>query len=527
MRTAIDRLAIGVEKEIDIHDFDGYRTYTRFVCPECGEYVSVRERKGFWHRPGSGLECERRVDGTANLTFYERVGLPIYLLTENGKFSLGIGFYALGSSLLEKAQNDNLSVTIESESNDDPQKDKYLIDFTFYENDLTIKPINFIPNYGQNYSIKISNDKSYFAQAINTKWSYYADGFSNSGAVFTYSEFRGKKIRNNDTITTNTEYFLITFDRLFETTEGLEHKYVDSFKVGQRTCYINKIQIQPSNEKEFHTLENYFWKYFKLKLLYNKPNLVQMWPPAIKTDDTNYTIPLKSQNNIFIKINSSLDIPKVYKYLERQYNEMHIVEDHNNCRYVELTTDKGIAPLSIDRKYLANAQMFCTDILFDTTNTLKVDINDTDIFSTDSIELVNLWLKEHISLNNNIKVDMIQILNDNYILKESFNTSGTHVIELDSESTSLGIYYQNLGRFLYEYYKPQVKPKFSYVSLDFGKILKELDTPCMDIPTKYKNINIKVKQIPKINKLIKSFLIDGKIPVGVLKVLVDGGLFNE
>ncbi|WP_312070463.1 competence protein CoiA family protein [Anaerotignum propionicum] len=533
MDKAIDRRVSGIENEINIKDFIGYHKSGSLFCPDCGEEVfPKRGNKNIHHfshykKTPVSIECENRAKKGIGTSFYERVGLPIYLINEDNKFSLGIGFYALGSSLLEKAQNDNLSVAIESESNYDPQKDKYLIDFTFYENDVTIKPINFIPNYGRNYSIKIPNDKSYVAQAINTKWSDYADGFSHSGAVFTYSEFRGKKIRNNDTITTNTEYFLVTFDRFFQIPEGIEKKYVNSFKVGQRTCHINKIQIKPSNEKAFHKHENYFWENFKLKLLYNKPNLVQMWPPAIKTDDTNYTIPLKSQNNSFIKVNSSLDIPKVYKYLERQYNEMHIVEDHNHCRYVKLPTYKGITPLSIDRKYLANAQMFCTDILFDTTNTLKVDINNTDIFSTDSIERIDLWLKEHISLNNNIKVDMIQVLNDNSILKESFNTSGTHVIELDSESTSVGLYYQKLGRFLCNYHKPKNKWVLPHVVFDFKRILRELDTPCIDVPTKYKNINSKVKEIPQINKLIRSFLIDGKIPVGILKVLVDGGLFNE
>ena len=44
---------------------------------------------------------------------------------------------------------------------------------------------------------------------------------------------------------------------------------------------------------------------------------------------------------------------------------------------------------------------------------------------------------------------------------------------------------------------------------------------------KYKNLNIKVKKYPAISKLIKTFVINGKIPEGVLNILIDGGLLNE
>ena len=58
MQTAIDRLSVGKEKEINIIDFDGYRATNPFVCPECGEYVfpavgkknSFKHPKGMWFR---------------------------------------------------------------------------------------------------------------------------------------------------------------------------------------------------------------------------------------------------------------------------------------------------------------------------------------------------------------------------------------------------------------------------------------------------------------------------------------------
>ena len=90
MKYAIDRYAMGTEKEVDADDFDGQyfipSRRNRFYCPECGEIVFFRAKGGsnpnhFFHQEKTDRtpECDKRVDGRSSLSLSERVGLPIYL----------------------------------------------------------------------------------------------------------------------------------------------------------------------------------------------------------------------------------------------------------------------------------------------------------------------------------------------------------------------------------------------------------------------------------------------------------------
>ena len=529
MQTAIDRLSAGKEKEISIMDFDGYRSSFRFVCPECGEYVfpAVGKKNSFKHPKGKGLECDRRVDGQASLTYFERVGLPIYLLNENNKFSLGIGFYALGSEGLKKAQKDNLRVVIGCKTNNSLTNDQYLIDFTFYEDDITIKQLSFIPYYEDNYSVIISDTKSEAIQIICNKWSDYADGFSRLGAIFSYSENKGKKFRKNDTITTSTEYYLLEFDNFIQVPQGIEKQFINLFNVGRKICHVNKIKISPSNEIEFRSLEEYFWSNYKLKLLYLKPQLIQVWPPAIKVDDINYTVPLKSKNNIVCKVSSNADTPKVYRYMGKQCNEISILKDDNRCNYIQLTVDKSLLPISIDRKYLANSQMFTTDIYFDTNNEIKIIVNDLDLLQLENANLVNQHIESVLTLSSNIKLEIIQILHNNVVIKNSSRTDCINPFKLNDNVNYLYLYSQNIRKSFFQYVKPIKDSTHLKSNINSKVIMKNLSSPCIDLPIKYKNIKIKLKKHPQINKLIKSYIIEDRIPRGVLKVLVEGGFQNE
>ena len=530
MRTAIDRLSTGIENEVNILDFDGYKSSNRFVCPECGEYVfpAVGKKNSFKHYKGSGLDCDRRVDSIGELSFYERVGLPIYLIKENDQFSLGIGFYALGSSFLETVKNESLIVSIETKNNYYIAPDKYRIDFTFYENDVTIKRLNFIPYYNENYSIKILSDNNNLVSQIQAKWSDYADGFLSLGAIFSYSETKGKKFRKNDTITTNTEYYLLTFSNSWHVVSNVEKQYLGSFIIGQKMCYIYNIIIKPSNEKEFQYLENYFWSGFKLKLLYNKPDIVQLWPPAIKTVDTNCTIPLKSKNNIFCKVNSNAESPKVYKYLGSNYYEIIISKDTNGCNFIKVPLFASLLPLSIDRKYLANSQFFSTNTHFQTNNNVKLMINNVDLLNNTDIETTYESSDKHLNIESNINIQTIQVLSDKSVLKNTSTPANTAIVEIVDSSTQIWIYSKDYLKFYLKYIKNNLVEVIDLpANINLQKIKRELSSNSIDIPMKYKNLNIKVKKYPAISKLIKTFVINGKIPEGVLNILIDGGLLNE
>lgn len=126
MKFAIDRYYIGIETEVDADDFDNQyyipNRKERFFCPECNEIVYFRAKGGnhpnqFYHQEKNNRtpECDKRVDGRANLTLSQRVGLPIFLTgIFSGNFQLSIGFPALGLKTLESVAKFGCVVKISS-----------------------------------------------------------------------------------------------------------------------------------------------------------------------------------------------------------------------------------------------------------------------------------------------------------------------------------------------------------------------------------------------------------------------------
>lgn len=118
MQTAIDRLIFGKEEEVNIINFDGYRRHNRFICPECGEYVNPHfgnKNKFFSHPKGKGLDCDKRVDGKS-CTYYERVGLSMYLKKVFDTFELQLALPPLPDNLINLASSKKAKVIISASS---------------------------------------------------------------------------------------------------------------------------------------------------------------------------------------------------------------------------------------------------------------------------------------------------------------------------------------------------------------------------------------------------------------------------
>ena len=216
MKYAIDRYSIGTEVEVNADDFnDQYyipNHKQRFFCPECNEIVFFRAKGGkkpnqFFHqkRTDRTPECDRRVDGRSNLSISQRVGLPIFITQiSSGNFQLSIGFPALGIKILENAAKLKCILNISSQ---DKHRTIKIDQTNFLSDNTTLIPVDFIPLHGMNYSISISSGTQIFD--LQRKWSDYADGFELNGAIFSYSETGGKKIRRGDSISTNRYYYAV------------------------------------------------------------------------------------------------------------------------------------------------------------------------------------------------------------------------------------------------------------------------------------------------------------------------------
>ena len=363
MKYAIDRYVIGSEIEVDADDFDNQyyipQRRTRFYCPECNEIVFFRAKGGnhpnqFYHQEKTDRtpECDKRVDGRSNLTISQRVGLPLFLTQiSTGIFQLNIGFPALGNNTLENAAKFGYTVKISSQQ----QYRMFKVDQTnFFSDNTTLVPIDFIPLSAKNYLISIEGKTP--IPDLQRKWSNYADGFEYNGAIFSYSETGGKKIRRGDSISTNRQYYAVVRNNL------LHHSNISQTEIGiiiiNKTAYkIIKFMIDVSvdNRREFAYISKYMKSSFGVELLKCPPELIPVWPPVVQQD---YVIPVKKHSSVICVVSSGNTEPKLFSYSGNAVYRKDIKTVSSGIHTVEFTVGLNPTILSVDRKYAGREVVF-------------------------------------------------------------------------------------------------------------------------------------------------------------------------
>ncbi|MEG1177705.1 MAG: hypothetical protein RSE40_03615 [Hydrogenoanaerobacterium sp.] len=359
MQTAIDRLSVGKEKEINIMDFDGYRSSTRFVCPECGEYVfpAVGKKNSFKHPKGKGLDCDRRVDGQSNLTYYERVGLSLYLKRNGAEITINMIFPPLNEYIYSSVIDKQITLKITQDRSFQSSLNVYeLNSYNFTCEQSSLLKLTFVPAADKNYKICISDKKA--EETLSEVWSQYSDGFTGYGALFTYSEKGGRKVRKNDTIEPHAKYYWIVPAGRYSTTNGLCSEFISEFYIEKDRFSLYLITIEHSSEQEFKNLDTFFWNRLRLRLLYVKPKIIPIWPPVVKALEANIPYYMnKTNKSIFCAVKSDEQIPKIYKYFNEKYGEIKVYGEKNQ-RWCTLIPSFNIQAFTIDRKYLANGLIF-------------------------------------------------------------------------------------------------------------------------------------------------------------------------
>lgn len=410
MKYAIDRYAIGTEKEVSADDFDGQNNIpsrrNRFYCPECGEIVYFRAKGGsnpnhFFHqeRTDSTPECDKRVDGRSSLSLSERVGLPIYLTTFlPGSFQINIGFPALGAETLEKAASANYTVEISFGT----QYRTVKVDaINFIEDEISLIPVDFIPKNGRNYNIIISGEKTIYG--LHRKWSDYADGFDQGGAIFSYEEFSGKKIRRGDSISTHRDYYVVTKYSLPSNPCVIQTR-VGNLILGRETYGVYKVNLNIATDDKitFSAISDYFKRYFGVWLLECPPELVPIWPPVIQQD---YLIPVSGRTSIVCAISSGNELPNIYVYSDYGVSNKEITHDYNGVKAVDITTGKRPITLSVDRKYVGREVSFLSKHIPDSTYQYEYGIgNEMDEASTYNLD--GRTLSSEFSFFSNSKMEL-------------------------------------------------------------------------------------------------------------------------
>lgn len=368
MKYAIDRYEIGAEIEVNADDFDNQyyipKRRTRFYCPECNEIVFFRAKGGshpnqFYHQEKTDRtpECDKRVDGRLNLTLSQRVGLPLFITQiSTGNFQLNIGFPALGSRTLDNAAKFDCTVKISSYQ----QCRTVKVDpSNFLPDNTTLIPVNFIPLYGKNYSISIEGRTQFIE--LQRKWSDYADGFESNGAIFSYSETGGKKVRRGDSISTNRYYYAVVKNNFFYHS-NISQATIGKIIINKTAFKIIKFMIDVSvyNTKDFTHIGSYMKSNFGVWLLECPPELISVWPPVVQQD---YMIPVKNDSNVVYVVSSGNAEPNVFSYSGNAVYRKEVKTVSKGVHTVELSLGSYPTILSVDRKYAGREVAFIAKAL--------------------------------------------------------------------------------------------------------------------------------------------------------------------
>ncbi|MBQ6133208.1 MAG: hypothetical protein IJI65_03570 [Lachnospiraceae bacterium] len=388
MRFAVDRYKIGIETEVNADEFDGQMYIparrTRFYCPECGEIVYFRAKGGahpnqFYHqeKTDQAPECDKRVDGRSELSLRERVGLPLYITRNGSSYELSIGFPALGKDMLSKASEAQYTVEISYGT----FSQRISVDHTnFIEDEMTLIPINFLPDWGRNYVITTNGIRAVYG--IQRKWSDYADGFDRSGAIFSYSETGGKKIRRGDCISTHRQYYLLTQNRIPDYSEILRSEE-GKVSIGSSNFTLYKIEIQVSSDESsrYAEISRYFNRAFGVWLLEQQPELIPLWPPVVEQDEF---IPILDKENLICYVSSGNDSPNVYVYSDRGVTLLP--KRKENTHLIELSIGRKPNILSVDRKYVGREATFVLKDIYRTNSIQEIRVKkDAELCSIEDL----------------------------------------------------------------------------------------------------------------------------------------------
>lgn len=358
MKYAIDRYITGLEKEVCADDFYGKyipRKSNRFYCPECGLQVYWVSKGGnqpnkFKHPPRTETspECDKRVDGRSDLYLYERVGLPVFLSRISGNnFQLAISFPAVGSKMLSSGAAQNARVIIRGNG---ASRTIPINTNNFYPDSATLVPVNFLPSDNSVFRIEVSPGGAY-----SRKWSNYAEGFTSTGAIFTYDESGGKKVHRDDSISPGRQYYVVA--RQFSCPfNEIQYSSVGTLKLqnSHYQVYCITVNVSLQNERRYSQISDFFRYRFGVGLLETAPEILPLWPPVIEQD---VLIPAKD-SRIFCSIMSGNDDPSVYSYVGNQVLNIPVQQDRNGEKHIFVKAGATDTVLSVDRKYVGREIVF-------------------------------------------------------------------------------------------------------------------------------------------------------------------------
>lgn len=520
MKTAIDNYSVGRQKEVDASIFRKQTinvSHRRFICSECGELVGLSKRGHFYHtnKTIDSPNCDKRSDATSTQSIYERMGLPLYIRKiDKSTFSLYMGFYALAPATLESAQATNLSVIIRDSSNTHSLKLK--VDAYSFSSEYTIlHEIPFVPSMGCEFTIEYSN--AVVPPGISTKWASYADGFTIFGAIFTYSETGGRKIRKASSISTDEPYLLAWHTCNMPEYTGLIGEYMGELRLSSTTYYIFKVTFSSNvSQQQFIWLADLCRESFKVSLLYKEPEILPLWPPCKQQD--NAYITLSGCNNLICEVVSGNERPVVYQYYGNKPISIECEKITPEKIITSLRLGHGVYPVSVDRKFGGNITFVSNNFIDYKGFKPQVILNDgNNIEIPQGIHTV-LPFAGQLKACSNFKGTIYHKKPGQLFITYQLH-SGEQVTIVDiTFRDELFLYAGNIQRG-YWGFRREITTQTHLSDNKLYLLLSKGSLPKTSTPIWVKYLLDDLKEHPRSMQLIKSYISERTIPIGSLKVL--------
>ena len=518
MKYAIDRFVTGLEKEVSADDFYGKyipRRSSRFYCPECGLQVFWVSKGGnqpnkFKHPPRTATspECDKRVDGRSDLYLYERVGLPVYLSRLAGSsFQLAISFPAVGGKMLANASSQNAKVTISANG---LCRTIPINTNNFYSDSATLVPINFLPPDNGIFKVAVS-PATYYSR----KWSDYAEGFTSTGAIFTYNETGGKKVHRDDSISPGRQYYVVAkeftcpYGEVNYTSVGTLKLQNSSYQV-----YCMTINISLQNEQRYSQISNYLRYRFGVGLLEIAPEIIPLWPPVIERD---VLVPTK-ESRIYCAITSGNDEPSVYSYIGNQVLNIPVHNEKNDGKHIYVNASTIDTVLSVDRKYVGREIVFRTKSLDYKTATYDFNIHSHQGDTILPGEIAYGDLSEGGILTSNSKFDMFLGSADHCFLRIPVRAIETLLPTI----SNLKILFVSVEGGVVYSQSVNTPPLVAQVeSVDIQSLLQQFRGEYIPVPRWVRTLlnDLAQKGLASVAEIIAGYISNGKLPAGAIKAL--------
>lgn len=488
----------------------------RFFCPQCGEYLSFVRRekyKSFFRHTKldeNAKRCELRSKGINFNYLYNNQELNLFIKKYEDTYKLAIGFRKIKSKDMLFLKNNNGFINILD--NKKRQLARYKIDeYNFSDIETTYKEINWIENkYYFEYSTPIIRN------IMKRYWGGELEG-NISNLIFTYGDLGGRRIRKNEELIMNKNYFLVAKSLfLGKYIDNIEYEELGYLNLNER-YKIYKIKVYSKSNEEFIDLKNFFRERYNVRLVKNEEKIITIWPPVIRNDNEDlYYLDTKDLflifesyiENSFLTSHDELEKKDSFgdKILEENY--LHIFKD----------IDEKIAISCNGNNYLIN-KFYSRYENENQENTYIVEFKDTNDKVLECGEYDELPKEGIIKIKTNFRCNIILRKKENQVKIYKIENENCKIIDKIEFGDEIYIDSPMCSSYNIKFTKKEKRFKEKINEEILYNQLIKLGGPSVPTPIEIRKLLLKVPTNSKCYNLIRKYMFEKKIPSLTLKYL--------